>query len=284
MIATRADWASRGIPRSDPADDRGALSPAPTARDGKYDRHRHPHATDIQGAAASNRSPTTLVGRGHGDWRDGPFTVSAAGTTTVTYQQRTKPDNVEAAKTLTVRIDRYGPRAHAQLLARLTLAPNHRLVNITPTLSVAPDASGPVSVTGPTVTSNERWIAWAMATRRPTGSWRRASATGAPERGGGGAGRVPRSSYTLTDQAGNSSTVSAWSPCRTTAGEISGREKRRPGGRLFLWARLKSGAALCLPSAKTTAAASGGNSSLGLCRLRHVYFMHERTAPATRAR
>jgi hypothetical protein len=150
-----------------------------------------------------NGAPATVSGAA------ASFTVSAEGINTITYQATDAAGNVEAAKTLIVRIDRTAPRATLTLSPGVLWPPNHRLVNVTPSLSIAPDASGPVTVSGPVVTSNEPVDGLGDGDTAPDWIVSAGRLQLRAERSGGGSGRVYTVTYTLTDRAGNTSQVSA---------------------------------------------------------------------------
>ena len=137
------------------------------------------------------------------------LTFSAEQVSTLTYRATDQAGNVEAPKTLKVRIDATPPSGTVALAPRTLWPADHRLVRITPSLSARDNLGGPVKVRGPVVTSNEPQKGLGSGDRAPDwivigGSlWLRA------ERSSTGTGRIYTVTYTFTDLAGNSSQASA---------------------------------------------------------------------------
>jgi hypothetical protein len=147
-------------------------------------------------------TPTTVSGASTS------FTVSSEGVTTISYFATDNVGDAEAAKTLVVRIDKPAPTGSLSLSPNVLRPPNHRLVRITPRLSTSDNLGGPVSVTGPTVTSNEPVNGRGDGNTSPDWVVSGSTLQLRAERAGGGTGRIYTVTYTLTDQAGNSSTLS----------------------------------------------------------------------------
>ena len=138
----------------------------------------------------------------------GPFPINGDGEHVLEYRSVDEAGNVEEVKTLTVMIDNTPPTGSLTLSRGTLWPPNHKLVTITPTLSHADNLSA-VSVSGPVVTSNQPQSGcdaedvpndWVVSGGSIQLRAERCSSLG---------GRVYTVTYTLTDQAGNSSQVSA---------------------------------------------------------------------------
>ena len=128
------------------------------------------------------------------------------GTNTLIYSATDNTGNAEAAKTLVVRIDTTAPSGKLRLSPSVLWPANHKLVRIRTQLFVASDLSGPVSVSGPVVRSNEP-----QTGRKDAGpDWvvKHGKLYLRAERSDRGNGRVYTVTYTLTDRAGNTSQVS----------------------------------------------------------------------------
>jgi hypothetical protein len=107
-----------------------------------------------------------------------------------------------------VRIDQTPPSGTLSLSPSPLWPPNHKLVTITPALAVSDAGGGPVSVSGPIVSSNEPVTGGGDDTSPDwvvSGDTLQLRA----ERAEGSSGRVYTVSYTLTDQAGNSAQASS---------------------------------------------------------------------------
>jgi N-acetylneuraminic acid mutarotase len=127
--------------------------------------------------------------------------ASAEGTSIVTYFAIDNAGNVEAQKSLTVMIDKTPPIA-VMALSAVLWPPNNRLVPVAPAISVADPGGGPVTISGPVVTSNEPLAAGDVQVSGGTLQLR------ATRSGKNTAGRVYTVTYTVTDQAGNSTSAS----------------------------------------------------------------------------
>jgi len=106
-------------------------------------------------------------------------------------------------------IDTTPPTATLTLTPGNLWPPNHKMVAITPTLTTS-DLAGPVTISGPTVTSNEPVDGLGDGDTSP--DWIVSGTNGVQlraERGGRGNGRIYTITYVVTDQSGNSTTVSA---------------------------------------------------------------------------
>jgi beta-propeller repeat-containing protein len=136
------------------------------------------------------------------------FTLSTEGLNTISFNATDNAGNAEASKTLVARIDKTPPSGTLSLSPSQLWPPNHRLVKVTPSLSVADAGGGPVTVSGPVVTSNEPVTGSGDDTAPDwvvNGKTLRLRAERADE----SAGRVYTVTYTLTDQAGNTASASA---------------------------------------------------------------------------
>ncbi len=137
------------------------------------------------------------------------FTVFAEGINTVMYHAIDEAGNTEVSKTLVVRIDKTPPTGTLSLSPDMLWPPNHRLVTITPILNASDPGGGPVTVSGPGVTSNEPQNGLGDGDTAPdwvvSGNILQLRA----ERAAGGSGRAYSVMYTLTDQAGNTAQVDA---------------------------------------------------------------------------
>lgn len=169
-------------------------------------------ATSAAGAAVTFALPTAT------DAVDAAPTVSASpasgstfalGVTTVTVTATDTAGN-SSTKTFTVTVqDTTAPTASLSLSAGSLWPPNHKLVAITPTLT-ASDLAGPVTISGPTITSNEPINGLGDGDTSP--DWIITGTNGVQlraERSGTGNGRTYTITYVVTDRAGNATTVSA---------------------------------------------------------------------------
>jgi len=136
------------------------------------------------------------------------FTLSTDGVNAVRFNATDNAGNPEASRTLVVRIDQTPPSGTLSLSPPQLWPPNRRLVTITPSLAVSDAGGGPVTVSGPRVSSSEPvtggddvtspdWVVSGDALQLRV------------ERREDSPGRVYTVSYTLTDQAGNSAQASA---------------------------------------------------------------------------
>jgi len=151
------------------------------------------------------------------DLVDGPVAVSnnaptagfPVGTTTVTWTAvDTRGNKATRGQVVTI-TDKTPPTATLSLTPAVLWPPNHRMVTITPTLA-ASDLTGPVTISGPMVTSNEAVDGLGDGDTSP--DWIVTGTSGIQlraERSGTGNGRTYTVTYVVTDQHGNSTTVSA---------------------------------------------------------------------------
>jgi hypothetical protein len=135
--------------------------------------------------------------------RDGTHVVQVVVDPANAIAESNEANNSNSTSTL---VDMTPPAGALTLSPNTLWPPNGKLVTITQTLSVADNLSEPVIVSGPVVSSNEQ----------PSGSgegpdWVVSGDTLQlrAERLGKGTGRVYTVTYALTDQAGNTSRVSA---------------------------------------------------------------------------
>ncbi len=136
------------------------------------------------------------------------FTLSTDGVYTVSFNATDNAGNPEASRTLLVRIDQTPPSGTLSLSPSPLWPPNHKLVTITPSLSVSDAGGGPVSVSGPIVSSNEP-VTGSGDDTSPDWVVSGDTLQLRAERAEGSSGRVYTVSYTLTDQAGNSAQASS---------------------------------------------------------------------------
>jgi hypothetical protein len=143
--------------------------------------------------------------------------VTAEGATTITYHAVDNAGNVEADKTLVVRIDKTAPTVTCSANPKTLWPADHKLVPITVTVKVTDSRSGPAGFTLQSVTSNEPDDAPGSADGTTTGditgfSVGTADASGQlrAERSTSGHGRVYTLTYVGRDAAGNQRT------CTTT--------------------------------------------------------------------
>jgi len=134
--------------------------------------------------------------------------VSGDGVHSLSYSATDNVGNLEAAKTLVVRIDTTAPVGRLSLSPSVLWPDNHKLVRIRTHLFVASDLSGPVSVAGPVVRSNEPQTGLDRKDVGPDWVVKHGKLYLRAERSDRGKGRIYTVTYTLTDRAGNSSQVS----------------------------------------------------------------------------
>jgi len=148
---------------------------------------------------------------------DGPVTVSnnapaggfPVGTTTVTWTAVDSRGNRATATQSVTITDTTAPTVSLNLTPGLLWPPNHKLVTITPTLVVS-DLAGPVTISDPTVSSNEPIDGLGDGDTSP--DWIITGTNGIQlraERSGAGNGRTYTITYVVTDRSGNAATVSA---------------------------------------------------------------------------
>ena len=149
--------------------------------------------------------------------------VTAEGATTIAYAAKDNAGNVEAAKTLVVRIDKTAPTVTCSANPKTLWPADHRLVPITATVKVTDSRSGPAGFTLTAVTSNEPDNAPGSADGTTTGditgfSLGTADTTGQlrAERSTTGHGRVYSLTFVARDVAGNQRT------CTTTVSVPAG--------------------------------------------------------------
>jgi alpha/beta hydrolase family protein/CARDB protein len=157
------------------------------------------------------RSITYAVGGGAATTVSGAsasLSLATEGATTISYFATDNVGNAEAAKTLTVRIDKTPPVATLSLSPDRIWPPNHKFVTVSPSLSASDNLSA-VSVSAPVVTSNEPQAG--CDRDDAPGDWSVSGASIAlrAERCSNGGGRTYTVTYTITDAAGNSSQASA---------------------------------------------------------------------------
>ena len=170
-------------------------------------------ATDNQGGSGvrnisftivngSNFSGSTVTGAA------ASTSISAAGVNTITYYATDNVGNVAASTTFVVRIDKTAPTGSLTVSPSKLWPANHKFTSIATTLNSADAGGGPVTVSGPVVTSNEPVLSKSDKT---TPDWIVSgdSLQLRAERSNQGSGRVYTISYVLTDQAGNTANVSA---------------------------------------------------------------------------
>jgi hypothetical protein len=184
-------------------------------------RDTTPPVLTVPGAITKEATaPLTPVALGTAtavDLVDGPVTVTnnapaagfPVGMTTVTWTAVDSRGN-KATATQTVTItDTTAPTANLSLTPGLLWPPNHKMVTVTPTLT-ASDLAGPVTVSGPTVNSNEPIDGLGDGDTGP--DWIVTGTNGIQlraERSGTGNGRTYTITYVVTDQSSNSTTISA---------------------------------------------------------------------------
>lgn len=163
-------------------------------------------ATDSGGSGAASVTYTVVNGASSGGatvpGSTASFEVTTEGVSTVTYRASDVAGNDNASQTLVVRIDKTGPGGTLAVSPSVLWPSNNKMVPIVVSLSTS-DASGPVSVSGPVVTSNEAPSAagdWIV-----TGTSLQLRAA----RSGGGDGRIYTIAYVLTDAAGNTREITA---------------------------------------------------------------------------
>jgi hypothetical protein len=172
---------------------------------------------DITKEATAPLTPVALGTATAVDLVDGPVAVSnnalaagfPVGTTLVTWTAVDGHGNRATATQRVTITDTTPPTATLTLTPGNLWPPNHKMVAITPTLTTS-DLAGPVTISGPTVTSNEPVDGLGDGDTSP--DWIVSGTNGVQlraERGGRGNGRIYTITYVVTDQSGNSTTVSA---------------------------------------------------------------------------
>ena len=141
-------------------------------------------------------------------------TVSAEGTTTLTYFAVDNAGNQETAKTLTVRIDKTAPTVTCSVGPNVLWPPNHQMVPVTAVVTVNDAGSGPAGFTLTSVISSEPDLGLGDGDRpNDIQGFTIGGASGSgqlrAERSGLGSGRIYTLTYTGRDVAGNSATCAA---------------------------------------------------------------------------
>jgi len=136
------------------------------------------------------------------------FTISVEGATTITFFATDKAGNIEAAKTITVQLDKTPPTVACSASPSALWPPNNKLVPVNVSVTVSDALSGPAGFKLVSATSNEPDSGqgdiqgFAPGTASTTGQLR-------AQRLGAGNGRIYTLNYTGTDTTGNSSTCAA---------------------------------------------------------------------------
>ena len=140
----------------------------------------------------------------------GSFTISAEGTTTVSFRSTDLAGNVETVKTLVVMIDKTAPTVSLSANPELITPPNGKTVAVTLTLEGADAISGLASVSY--VVTDEYGTSLSIPTRSLSGnsaSWTETLLVEARRDGEDRDGRLYTVTATVTDVAGHTSTASA---------------------------------------------------------------------------
>jgi hypothetical protein len=137
------------------------------------------------------------------------FAVSAEGVTTITFFGTDNAGNIEAAKTITVEVDKTPPTVACSASPNVLWPPNNKLVPVNASVTVSDALSGPAGFTLVSVASNEPDSGqgdiqgFAAGTASTNGQLR-------AQRLGSGNGRVYIFTYSGSDRAGNTTS------CTTT--------------------------------------------------------------------
>ncbi len=166
---------------------------------------------DVTYALSGAQSGTETVPGAHVS-----LAIAAECETTITYSARDAAGNVEAARTLVIRIDAIAPSLTCVASPNVLWPPNHRLVPVTVSVDVADAASGAGGFTLVAVTSSEPDDARGNGDGNTTadiqgfdvGSGDAAGLLRA-ERAGDGLGRTYTLTYAARDEALNESTCTA---------------------------------------------------------------------------
>ncbi|HEX7177210.1 MAG TPA: family 10 glycosylhydrolase [Pyrinomonadaceae bacterium] len=140
----------------------------------------------------------------------GGFTISAEGVTTVLYRSTDRAGNVEAARTLTVKLDKSAPTITLSADPSEIWPPDGRTVNVTLSGQGADAVSGLAGVTY--VVTDEYGAPLSIPARTLSGasaSWADSLDVEAQRNGGDTDGRLYRITATLTDAAGHTTTATA---------------------------------------------------------------------------
>ncbi|CAN5792303.1 hypothetical protein BH24ACI3_BH24ACI3_03430 [soil metagenome] len=145
-----------------------------------------------------------------GEWQayTGTFTVSSEGTNVIGYRSTDNAGNVEATKTLTLLIDKTGPSGSISADPSHISPPNGEMVSVTLSLIASDAVSGLASVTY--VVTDEYGTSLAIPTRSLSGNtatWTETLLVEARRNGDDLDGRTYTVAATLTDVAGNTTTV-----------------------------------------------------------------------------
>jgi uncharacterized lipoprotein YddW (UPF0748 family) len=138
----------------------------------------------------------------------GGFTISAEGTTTVSYRSTDRAGNSEAVKTLVVMIDKSAPSVSLSASPNRIWPPNGKMIPVTLTLNGSDAVSGLSSVSY-TIT-DEYGTSLSIPARSLSGnaaSWTETLPVEARRSGGDLDGRLYQVTATITDAAGNTSTA-----------------------------------------------------------------------------
>jgi N-acetylneuraminic acid mutarotase len=152
------------------------------------------------------------------------FEVVDEGITTVTYSASDRAGNLEAGKTLVVRIDKTPPVATLSFAPGVLWPPDGRMAPVTALLSTSDAGSGAVAVSGPVVTSNE--APQGVGPREPDWVVSDGKLLLRAERNPQGSGRIYTITYTVTDRAGNTRQVSGLVHVPHDAGQGHERQPR----------------------------------------------------------
>ena len=157
-------------------------------------------------ATGAQTLPSTAVGSASTS-----FSLSAEGVTTITFFSTDNAGNVEAPNTLTIKLDKTPPEVTCAVTPNVLWPPNHQMVPVNTSVTVADALSGPAGFSLLAVTSSEPADAtgsgntspdiqgWGVGTPSTSGQLR-------AERSGGGSGRAYAITYKGMDLAGNSAT------------------------------------------------------------------------------
>jgi hypothetical protein len=165
-------------------------------------------ADECSGVAATEYSTD-----GGATWTPYPadgFQISNEGVTTVLYRSTDRAGNVEAARTLTVKLDKSAPTLTLSADPSEIWPPDGRTVNVTLSGQGADAVSGLAGVTY--VVTDEYGAPLSVPARTLSGasaSWADSLGVEAQRNGGDTDGRLYRVTATLTDVAGNVTTATA---------------------------------------------------------------------------
>ena len=191
-----------GPPDEEPPTTVAELDPAAPDGEGGW------YVSPVQVTLSTEEGATTEYKVGDGAFQayDGPFTLEADGTHVVTYRSTDAAGNVEADKTVTVKIDRTGPSVACTAVPGELRPVNGRFVQVAVGLDVDDGGSGTGSFRLESVTSSEGGTDFAR-------NWRVGSADTLGELRAQRTSRNGRTytlAYTVFDRAGNGT------PCEAT--------------------------------------------------------------------